>query len=198
MLAGGRWGRGQARSQARADEISPPDRVGARGLPGPIGPKGDTGSRGPTGMRGPPGECSRHCPPNFPGQPPPPHHEPWLGPSFPDPNTAGQPGPLPLACLTHHCPRGPHVGMGPSKPSFVFTWPLFSGKLLPAGSRPGTGVGSPSPRPPGAPHGGRADLGRRGTAGPSQGARAVRGTLTVSEPRGRAPRPSLEGVGPKG
>lgn len=107
-MAGAGW---RARARIRreqgcgcpADELSPPDRGGARGLPGPTGPKGDTGSQGPIGMRGPPGEHPRHCPLLLPRQP-------LLG----DPDRArGGPGP----------PR--HLSLSPrlSEPSFAFTGP---------------------------------------------------------------------------
>ena len=92
----------------------PPDRVGARGLPGPAGPKGDPGSRGPMGMRGPPGECPQHCP----FQQCPLAGGPGLGACLPHPDVAevawaSSDHPSPDLPLLQRCPPAPTNAWAP-------------------------------------------------------------------------------------
>nr|KAF6403306.1 EMI domain containing 1 [Molossus molossus] len=140
---GGLRGLPGARENERAPLLPRDDRVGAWGLPGPIGPKGDTGSRGPTGMRGPPGdpflsntftETSSHWPQGPAGPPGPP------GPVGPP----GPPGPMGI-------PGSPgHIGPpGPSGPKGISGHPGEKGER---GLR-----GEPGPQ---------GSMGQRGEPGP--------------------------------
>ncbi|XP_066116313.1 EMI domain-containing protein 1 isoform X4 [Saccopteryx bilineata] len=185
---GGLRGLPGARENMRAPLLPRDDRVGARGLPGPIGPKGDTGSRGPTGMRGlpgpqgPPGSPGRDGAVGIPGERGPP------GPPGP-PGTPGPPTPIgpPHARISEHGdpflsntftetsshwpqgpagPPGPPGPMGPPGPPGPMGIPGSPGLIGPPGPSGPKGIsGYP---------GEKGERGLRGEPGP-QGSMGQRG-----------------------